>query len=139
MAGPGHQEAKARRQAIRAWDKILTAVETEGRRTRLARADRDAQHRQGQLRRQQEPKQGRARQQQRQEEEHTRRRLASVAEADTEEGSWALALEEGEKTADRKMQGGCTSTRPSVRGTLLCGRRPKRTQQGRRPSRCKRE
>ena len=81
MAGPGHQEAKARRQAIRAWDKILTAVETESRRARLAGADRDAQHRQGQLRKQQEPKQVRARQQQRQEEEHARRRLASVAEA----------------------------------------------------------
>jgi hypothetical protein len=49
------RKAKARRQAIRAWDKILTTVETESRRARLAGAGRDAQHRQGQLRKQQEP------------------------------------------------------------------------------------
>ena len=96
------RKAKARRQAIRAWDKILTTVETESRRARLTGAGRDAQHRQGQLRKQQEPKQVRARQQQRQEEDHAKRRLASVAEASTEEGGWALALEEEEKTADKK-------------------------------------
>ena len=57
------RSAKAHRQAVRAWDKMLTAAGAKLRRARLTAADRDRQHRQDQLRRQQEHKQGRARQQ----------------------------------------------------------------------------
>ena len=96
------KKAKARRQATRAWDKLLTAAEAERRRTRLAVANRDEQHRQEQLRKQQEPKQGRAKQQRSQEVEHARRRMATVVEIDTEEEGVTSTLEEGEKTVDTK-------------------------------------
>ena len=96
------RKAKARRQAIRAWDKMLTATEARSRRARLAVTNRDKQRRQEQLRKQREPRQGRARQQQSQEKEHARRRAVTIAEMDTGEGGWTLTLEEGKTMFSRQ-------------------------------------
>ena len=88
---------KARHRKAGAWSRMARAMEARSRDARLAAADSDRQHRQDQLRRQQEPKQDRARKQQAQEADHGRRREAAEAETGAGEEAWALALKEKEK------------------------------------------
>ena len=88
---------KARRRTAGAWGRIIRAAGARIRGARLAAADSNRQHRQDQLRKQQEYKQGRAKKQQIQEAEHARRRAAAEAKTGAGEGDWALTLQEKTK------------------------------------------
>ena len=94
---------KARCRTAWAWSRMARAMEARNRGARLAAADSDRQHRQDQLRRQQEPKQDSARKQQLQEADHARRREAAEAETGAGEEAWAVALgEEGKPEAEER-------------------------------------
>ena len=103
---------KAHHRTAEAWSRMARAARAKSRSIRFATAGSDRQHRQDQLRKQQQLKlkQDKARRQQLQEASHAERREAANAEIGAGEEAWALALE-GECKPEVEERAGKVETR----------------------------